>query len=59
MSIRDYANRETSARNGGGNPVPSLERNLFEGATTRIYLLSLIDMEMKFNSAKHPIRMMI
>jgi len=24
MSIREHANRETSALNGGGNPVPSL-----------------------------------
>lgn len=24
MSINGYANRETSARNGGGNPVPRL-----------------------------------
>nr|DAM23940.1 MAG TPA: hypothetical protein [Caudoviricetes sp.] len=24
MITRRYANRETSARNGGGNPVPSL-----------------------------------
>ena len=24
MSISNYANRETSAHNGGGNPVPNL-----------------------------------
>lgn len=29
-----HANGETSARNGGGNTVPSLRGNSFEGVTT-------------------------
>lgn len=34
MAIRKYANRETLSPKGYDNPVPSLERSLFEGQTT-------------------------
>lgn len=42
MDVNECANRETSACNDGGNPVPSLKGNFLEGATTRIYSLSLL-----------------